>query len=108
MSVQPNLDLGEVRQNKVKLAMAVGNNRHYTINSIAPRHFIQTGEAAGLPANITQDILEELLTHVPQAIERAWQGLPSKFTGVIAKSIKKGMLNRLDKIKYAKTKGWKY
>jgi serine/threonine-protein kinase HipA len=108
MSVQPNLDLGEVRQNKVKLAMAVGNNRHYTINSIAPRHFIQTGEAAGLPANITQDILEELLTHVPQAIERAWQGLPSKFPGVIAKSIKKGMLNRLDKIKYAKTKGWKY
>jgi hypothetical protein len=27
--------------------MAVGNNRHYVVDSILPRHFIQTGIAAG-------------------------------------------------------------
>jgi len=48
------------------------------------------------------------MNRVPQAIEQAWQGLPSKFPEVIAESIKKGMLNRLGKIQYAKTKGWKY
>jgi serine/threonine-protein kinase HipA len=49
MSAQPNVDAGQIRQNKMKLALAVGKNRYYAINSIAPGHFIQTGEAAGRP-----------------------------------------------------------
>src|SRR3954468_9007151 len=50
MSTQPNVDAGEIRHNRMKLAMAVGDNRHYTIDSIVPRHFLQTAAGAGVPA----------------------------------------------------------
>lgn len=42
MSAQPNVDEGEIKWNKMKLAMAIGDNRHYVINTIVPRHFLQT------------------------------------------------------------------
>ena len=34
MSAQPNVDAGEIRHNRMKLAMAVGDSRQYTIDSI--------------------------------------------------------------------------
>ncbi|MGO8790425.1 MAG: hypothetical protein ACLQVL_23995 [Terriglobia bacterium] len=41
-SAQSSVDAGQIRQNSFRLAMAVGDNRHYRINSITPRHFLQT------------------------------------------------------------------
>jgi serine/threonine-protein kinase HipA len=102
MSAQPNLELGEVRQNKLKLAMAVGKNRHYTVSSIAPRHFFETGEAAGIPARLTQDIMDDLLAQTPKAIEQTWKELPSPFPEEIAEAIRKGILCRLGQIDHAK------
>jgi HipA-like C-terminal domain len=43
MSAQPNVDAGEIRHNAMKLAMAVGDSRHYVIDSIVPRHFLSDG-----------------------------------------------------------------
>jgi serine/threonine-protein kinase HipA len=107
MSAQPYVDRGRISKNKMKFAMAVGTNRHYPINSIAPRNFIQTGEAAGTPASLTQSMMEELLAHIPIAIERTWSELPSLFPREIAESIRKAVLRRLDQIKHASSKGWK-
>ena len=33
----------------MKLAMSVGKSRHYRIDAILARHFVQAGEQAGLP-----------------------------------------------------------
>jgi len=41
ISAQPSFAAGEIRPNQFRLAMAVGDNRHYRINTIAPRHFLQ-------------------------------------------------------------------
>jgi serine/threonine-protein kinase HipA len=101
MSAQPNVDAGQVRQNRMKLALAVGKNRHYAINSIAPRHFIQTGEAAGLPADLTQGLMNELLAQTPKAIEQTRKDLPSPIPEEIAESISKGVLRRLAQIEQA-------
>ena len=60
MSAQPNVDAGEIRHNAMKLAMAVGDNRHYTINSIMPRHFLQTAASSGVPAALVQGIFDEI------------------------------------------------
>jgi serine/threonine-protein kinase HipA len=101
MSAQHNVDVGQIRQNKMKLALAVGKNRHYAINSIAPRHFIQTGEAAGLPAEMTRSLMDELLTRTPKAVEETRNKLPSTFPEAIAESTSKGVLHRLRQIEQA-------
>jgi serine/threonine-protein kinase HipA len=98
VSAQPNVDRGQIQRNKMKFAMAVGKNRHYAINSIVPRHFIQTGEAAGIPDNLTQGIMEELLVQAPKVIEQTWADLPSPFPEQIAESIRNGILRRLTQI----------
>jgi serine/threonine-protein kinase HipA len=100
MSAQPNVDAGEIRQNKMKLALAVGKNRHYAINSIMPRHFIQTGEAAGLPGDVTQSLMDELVAQTPKAIEQTRNDLPSPFQEDTVESISKGVLHRLGKIEH--------
>ncbi|HEY1895149.1 MAG TPA: hypothetical protein VGG62_02705 [Terracidiphilus sp.] len=42
----------------MKLAMAVGDNRHYTIDSIMPQHFLQTAASCGVPASLVQAVLD--------------------------------------------------
>jgi serine/threonine-protein kinase HipA len=60
MSAQPNVDAGQIGRNRMKLAMAVGSSRHYVIDSITPRHFLQTAAAAGVPAALVDGILDEI------------------------------------------------
>lgn len=52
---------------ETKLAMAVGENRHYRLKDIHPRHFHQTAQAAG----IYQQDMEELLASLHQRIDPA-------------------------------------
>ena len=98
MSAQPAVDAGQIRHNKMKLALAVGDNNHYVVDTILPRHFIQTGETAGIPAATTEDILRELQARVPAALEATRQELPAGFPDAIVNSIYNGMLNRLRRI----------
>ncbi|MFC7047934.1 type II toxin-antitoxin system HipA family toxin [Emcibacter nanhaiensis] len=37
----------ELTPQKIKLAMAIGDNRHYRVHEIVPRHFYQMGKTAG-------------------------------------------------------------
>ena len=83
----------------MKFALAVGKSRHYVIDTIMPRHFIQTGEAAGIPAALTQHIMSELLAQTPVALEQTWQELPPSFPESIFNAIRQGILHRLEKIK---------
>ena len=52
---------------ETKLAMAVGENRHYRLKDIQPRHFHQTAQAAG----VNQQDMEELLASLHQRIDPA-------------------------------------
>jgi serine/threonine-protein kinase HipA len=79
MSAQPNVDAGEIRHNRMKLAMAVGDNRHYVIDQIVPRHFLQTAARAGVPASLVQGILDEIENDTDRAIDAAVSGLPPGF-----------------------------
>ena len=76
---QPNVDAGEIRRNAMKLAMPVGDNRHYTIDSIMPRHFLQTAASAGVSTSLVQGILDEIENDTDQAIDAAVNGLPPGF-----------------------------
>lgn len=60
MSAQLNVDAGEIRHNRMKLAMAVGDRRRYVIDQIMPRHFLQTPSSAGIQTSLVQGILDEI------------------------------------------------
>jgi serine/threonine-protein kinase HipA len=102
MSAQPAVDAGQIRHNKLKLALAVGDNHHYVLDTILPRHFIQTGETAGIPAATTQDLLFELLARVPAALETTRQELPAGFPEPMVNAIRNGMFRRLRQIEAIK------
>jgi serine/threonine-protein kinase HipA len=40
VSAQPSVDAKQIRLNQMRLAMAVGTNRHYTVQTITGRHFL--------------------------------------------------------------------
>jgi serine/threonine-protein kinase HipA len=68
MSGQPALDAGPIRRNRFKLAMSVGDNRHYVAEQIQPRHFEQSANACGMPAGAMRQIFDELLGHKKLAV----------------------------------------
>lgn len=99
MSAQPAVDAGQMRHNKMKLALAVGKNNHYVVDRIMPRHFIQTGEAAGMPAALVQEIMAELLAQAPKALEQVQRELPAGFPQRIPTSIGNGFLRRAKRLR---------
>jgi len=98
MSVQPNLNAGELRYNQMKFAMAVGEKRHYVIRTIQPRHFVQTAAQAGFTRTRMTTIFSELVEALPAAVDRTLSGLPEDFPAQIADSIIGGLQQRLRKI----------
>lgn len=95
MSAQPSVDAGQIRQNKMKMAMAVGDNRHYTIGSITPRHFLQTAARNALPAGTVRTILDEIHDQAPAALDATLADLPAGFPEALATSIINGFRRRL-------------
>ena len=95
MSAQPNVDAGQVRHNKMKLAMAVGDNRHYVIDKIMPRHFLQTAANCSVPAAVIQSIYDEIQRDAGRAIDDALRGLPAEFPAALSASIIDGLRRRL-------------
>jgi serine/threonine-protein kinase HipA len=95
VSTQPSLDAGQIKRNQMKLAMAVGTNRHYVVHTIVGRHFVQTAGACGLPANMAIDLIAELNDTAVATIERTLAALPKGFPEAIATSIADGARQRL-------------
>jgi serine/threonine-protein kinase HipA len=81
--------------------MAVGDRRHYVIDSIAQRHFLQTAENAAVSPTVTQGILDEIQRDADRAIEEALTGLPAGFPDAISKPIIEGVRRRLRLLEHA-------
>lgn len=95
MSAQPNVDMHQIRRNKMKLAMAVGDNRHYPIENIAPRHFQQTAARCGLASAVVEETFHELRQDMDGALDRTRAAMPEGFAEKIADSIATGVSNRM-------------
>ena len=79
---------------KVKLAMAIGENRHYRRKEIQPRHFYQTGQAAGLGKQDMDSIFSGLLARIDAALAEvealaAKAGAPEKTSALILEGTRK-------------------
>ncbi len=96
MSAQPYLDRKQLTHNKMKLAMAVGKNRHYIVKNIQKRHFIETGKICGLSETAMETTFNEIKKAMPNAINQVMQNLPQDFPLSLAESIIAGMKKRID------------
>lgn len=95
LSAQPSLMAGQLQKKQMKLAMAVGTNRHYRVDEIAPRHFEQTAAKAGVGKPAVAQVMENLKAVGAAALEKTIAELPRGFPGEVAEPIAEGFLGRL-------------
>jgi serine/threonine-protein kinase HipA len=95
MSAQHLYDRRQIQRRNMNLAMSVGDNRHYHIHEIQPRHFRQTAEGAGLPDGLVDMALEQVAEALPEAIELVCASLPADFPADIRDSVANGALQRV-------------
>jgi serine/threonine-protein kinase HipA len=95
VSAQPSVDAGQIRHNQMKLAMAIGQNRHYVVDTIVPRHFLQTGQLCGLPVQMVESVIEELSDVGSTKIDEVMRQLPDGFPEVVASSVSGAAKRRL-------------
>lgn len=98
MSAQPSADAGQIQRKQMRMAMALGRQRHYIVDSISLRHFEQTAELSGYPLASLRSIVDELQDSLAEAIDRTIDGLPSNFPEVIAASIREAGKKRLGQL----------
>jgi serine/threonine-protein kinase HipA len=98
LTAQPSLDTRQIERKQLKLAMSVGDSRHYRIDEIKGRHFIQSAERAGLPASLASEVLTEVSRAAETAINNVEKQLPRGFPKAIHHSVKAGLISRLKHI----------
>ena len=95
LSTQPLLDAGQITKRQMKLSMAVGKNRHYGVDAVVPRHFMQTADTCDFPEKTILAIFAELVADGAKATERVLAEMPRGFPQKLARSILGGFRRRL-------------
>ncbi|ANW03206.1 type II toxin-antitoxin system HipA family toxin [Bradyrhizobium icense] len=99
LTAQPSLDTGQIQRKQMKLAMSVGTNNHYRIAEVHGRHFLQTGEAAGVPKKLVQESIERVASTAEAALAKIESELPKGFPEAIHNSVKTAAMLRLSSLK---------
>ena len=95
MSAQPAVDAGRLRRNGFRFAFAVGENRHYVMATIVPRHFVQTAVGEGIHPRVVDEVCADLADTAEEAISAVLDSLPENFPGALAESVSGGIRERL-------------
>ena len=95
LSAQPSLDAHQIGRKKFKLAMSVGKNRHYALNDIVPRHFVQTAAIAGIGTPLMRTLFADLAAKAPHQASAAINALPFGFPQDMVESISNGIADRV-------------
>ena len=98
LSAQPSLESRQVERKQMKLAMSVGDSRHYRLDEIEGRHFVQTVKRARLPESLALDALKDVSESADEAIAAVEKQLPPGFPEEIHSAVSKGLRGRLAKI----------
>ena len=95
ISAQPSVDSKQVPWKHFRLAMSFGDKPHYEMRQVAPRHFAQTANRAGMGKQVVSNLIEELLGDFTDGHRKRRQHLPLGFPEEIATSITDGIRRRL-------------
>jgi serine/threonine-protein kinase HipA len=94
LSVQPMMDSGKYQQEKVTMAMCLGDSRKYKLRDIFSRHYLQTSKKCRWDQEEMKKVIEEVLDLVPNVIAEVSGRLSDQFPESLAQSIFKGMVFR--------------
>ena len=99
LTAQPLAAYRKIERRRMKLAMSVGDDRHYRIDEILGRHYIQTTLKAGLSERLVQDTLEDVASRVPLALSALNIALAKDFPDEIKNAVADGIESRLRSIR---------
>ena len=99
ISAHPNYAQGRIRRNQIKLAMAIGDSRHYVVSEVMPRHFSQSAKAAGTNTRKLQELLHDLEESASDALEHAAASIPDDVSDGISLPIRKTLARNLREIR---------
>ncbi len=95
VSAEPSLVAHQVRDNQMKLAMAVGDNRHYVVKTVVARHFVESAVKGGMGRQAALNVIDGLRANGLKDLERTLAGLPKDFPQDIADAVSKAFRTRL-------------
>lgn len=95
LTAQPSLDAHQIGRRQMKLAMSVGDSRHYRFDEVVPRHFFQTGEATRLPRSLVRTAIEDVAARMNGAMVALEEELPATFPQALHESVRTGVRTRL-------------
>ena len=95
LSAQPAVDSDQIAQNRFRLAMSAGTNRHYRLNEVTGRHFVQSGKSAGLGTGLMRAAISELMDRARDAPTVAREAMPVDFAEPVHDSIAAALATRL-------------
>lgn len=98
MSAQHLYDKKQIQRKDMKLAMSVGDNNHYHVHEILPRHYRQTTSRAGVRDTMLDTALNQIGGDLPAALESASAALPPDFPADVRDAITGGALSRLSRM----------
>lgn len=98
ISAQPSVMKRQVERKALKLALSVGHRNHYRLDTIQPRHFIQSGIDAGLSPDWTKTLLEQTAASAMAAIQQIEEELPEDFPRDIHEAISAAVWERARRI----------
>lgn len=101
LTMQPSLAARQVDRRDMKLAMCAGDNRHYRIDEILPRHFVQTARAARVPLSVVSSAIGHVIQHAERAFDLVEQDLPAHFPPEIPESVRAAALPRIREFEFA-------
>jgi serine/threonine-protein kinase HipA len=94
LTAQKAVDDGQIRHNRMRLAMSLGDKNHYRLNEILLRHFLQTAKKSGFGVDVASDLVAETLARLDEGIDATLSALPHGFPSVLADAIITGIKAR--------------
>jgi serine/threonine-protein kinase HipA len=85
----------QIERKQMKMAMSVGDNRHYRFDQIYGRQFVQTAMRVELSKKRATDAIEEVAENAADALETAAGGLPTSFPFSLVETVRNAVLARL-------------
>jgi serine/threonine-protein kinase HipA len=98
LSAQPLVDKARLRRNSFRIAMAMGKGRHYRMDEIHPRHFVECWRAASLSEAEGRRVVEDIAAKVAPALEALREKLPAGVPESLVDSICGGVARRAEKL----------
>ncbi|MBI2981979.1 MAG: type II toxin-antitoxin system HipA family toxin [Deltaproteobacteria bacterium] len=92
MTVLPALAERQIQPKQAKLAMAVGDHKHYRLGEIQRRHWEQTARKAGFPLSNLQSLLQDLFdrtSRIDALVDRLGKDVPPRLADAVMVGIKK-------------------